>query len=132
MGASGGALSVGLGLGSLYVHPRIDFAHPRNLLSDVWTGPIRSSAYSPPVWAYLTHAEFSNDQREPIRAHIVARWRHYEALESDPSRAALLFGAGGAYDADELRARAAMLDEVKAEVGLANQDLGVLAGELVQ
>jgi hypothetical protein len=126
----GGALSVGLGLSSLYVHPRVDFTHPRNLLADVWTGPAASSMYPLPVWAYLARPEFSNDQREPIRAHVVARWRTFEQLQ-DPSSASLLFGAGGAYDADALRARAQMLDEVKAEVDLENQDLAVLAAALL-
>jgi hypothetical protein len=129
---SGGALTVGLGLGSLYVHPRVNFTHPRNLLADVWSGPAASTTYAPPVWAYLTRAEFSNDQRDAIRARIVARWRKFQQIENDPSATALLFGAGGSYDADALRARAAMLDEVKAEVDLANQDLAALDAALVQ
>ncbi len=128
---SGGALTVGLGLGSLYVRPRVEFTHPRNLLADVWNGPATSTTYAQPVWAYLARPEFSNDQRDPIRAHVIARWRTFEQLQSDPSCTSLLFGAGGAYDAEQLRARAAMLDEVKAEVDLENQDLAVLAATLL-
>jgi hypothetical protein len=127
---AGGAGTVALGLGSLYVRPRVDFTHPRNLLADVWNGPATSTTYAQPVWEYLARPEFSNDEREPIRAHIVARWRTFEQLQ-DPSCAPLLFGAGGAYDADALRARAQMLDEVKAEVDLENQDLAVLAATLL-
>jgi hypothetical protein len=128
---SGGALTAGLGLGSLYVHPRIAFAHPRNLLADVWNGPAASTTYPQPVWAYLARPEFSNDQRDPIRAHVVARWRTFEQVQSDASCVPLLVGSGGSYDVDTLRARAAMLDEVKAEVDLENQDLAVLAAALL-
>ena len=41
----------------------------------------------------------------------------------------MLFGGGGSYDVDSLRLRAAILDEVKAEVELARQDLAALAAE---
>jgi len=122
----------GLGVGSLYVHPRIDFQHPRNLLTDLWTGPPTSSTYPPLVWAYLTRAQFSNEEQQAIREKIVARWRRYRDIASDPVETALLFGAGGSYDAATLRARAAMLDEVKAEVELVSQDIEALATVLVR
>ncbi|HEX4448057.1 MAG TPA: hypothetical protein VH044_15015 [Polyangiaceae bacterium] len=126
----GGALTVGLGLGSLYVHREVEFIHPRNLLADIWNGPGISTAYPPPVWGYLTRSEFSNDQIQPIRERIVARWRKFETVENVPSMVAILFGAGGRYDAATLRARAAMLGQVKAEVDLENQELAALATEL--
>ena len=81
-----------------------------------------SDNYPPLVWSYLTRREFSNNQREPIREKIKARWRRFEQVD-DPTAAALLFGKGGSYDADALRTRAAMLDEVRAEVELCHQDL---------
>ncbi len=130
VGISGGVVTAGLGLGSLYVHPRIDFPHPRNLLSDLWSGPPRSTTYPPLVWAYFTRAQFSNEEKQAIREKIVARWRRFQDLANDPAETALLFGAGGAYDAETLKTRAAMLDEVKAEVDLASQDIAALASEL--
>jgi len=126
----GGVATAALGLASLYVHPRTDFEHRRNLLADVWSGPAASSTYPPLVWAYLTRAEFSNSQTEPIRQKIVGRWRRFEQVD-DPASAALLFGTGGSYDADSLRTRAAMLDEVRAEVELTEQDLMAFAGAIV-
>lgn len=129
---SGGALTAGLGIASLYVHPTIEFMHPHNVLEDVWRGPAVSTVYPPPVWAYLTRPEFSNDQKQSIRERIIARWRTFETVENDPSIVALLFGAGGTYDAGTLRARAAMLDQVKAEVNLENQDLAALAAEILR
>ena len=128
----GGALTVGLGLGSLYVRPKLEFTHRRNLLTDVWNGPAVSASYPPPVWAYLTRREFSNDQVRSIRERIVVRWRAFETVEDDPSVVALLFGEGGRYDAATLRARSAMLGQVRAEVDLEDQELALLAIELLR
>jgi hypothetical protein len=128
---SGGAVTAALGLGSFFVHPRTTFGHARNLLADVWLGPDVSTTYPPLVWTYLTRPEFSNSQRTPIRERIVARWKQFEQVE-DPASAAVLFGSGGSYDADTLHARATMLDEVKAEVDLAHQELAALAGILLR
>jgi hypothetical protein len=127
---SGGIVTAGLGLGSLVVHPHTTFEHTRNLLTDVWLGPSASTTYPPIVWAYLTRPAFSNDGRAAIREKIVARWRQFRQVE-DPSTAAMLFGTGGSYDADALRLRAAMLNEVKAEVELTHQEVAVLASALL-
>lgn len=128
---SGGITTAALGLASLYVHPRATFEHRRNLLADVWLGPATSATFPIVVWTYLTRPAFSNDRREPIRARIVARWKQFQQVE-DPVTAAMLFGSGGRYDVDSLRVRAAMLDEVQAEVELARQDLAVLAATLLR
>jgi hypothetical protein len=114
------------------VHPKIEFTHPRNLLTDVWKGPVVSSSYPPPVWAYLTRREFSNDGQESIRTRIIARWRTFETLKVDSSAEALLFGDGGKYDTAALASRSAMLGQVRAEVDLENQELAVLAAELLR
>jgi hypothetical protein len=129
---AGGVVTAGLGLGSLYVHPQIAYGHARNLLSDLWRGPSESANYAPVVWAYLSRREFSNQQRESIREKIVARWRRYQGVVQDPADVATLFGSGGTYDAELLQTRAKMLDEVRAEVDLFNQDLETLAAELVR
>jgi hypothetical protein len=123
---SGGVVTAGLAVVPLYVHPRIAFAHPRNLLADIWRGGATSAIYPAFVWGYLSRAAFSNDQKAPIRTKIVNRWRAAKRLESDPAAAGLLFGAGGSYDDEALRLRAAMLAEVRIEVELANQDLAAL------
>ena len=101
----GGAVTAGLGATSLFVHVHTRFEHTRNMLADVWFGPRESSIYPPIVWGYLTQPEFSNDQRAPIRAKIVERWTQFQGIQDDPCVVALLFGAGGTYDADTLRLR---------------------------
>jgi hypothetical protein len=128
---SGGVVTAGLGLSSLFVHPRTDFEHPRNLLADVWVGPAASVTYPSLVWGYLTRPEFSNSRHAAIREKIVARWRQFRQV-GDAATAAILFGGGGSYDADALRSRAAMLDEVKTEVELAHQDLAAFAAALLR
>ena len=128
---SGGVVTAGLGLGSLFVHPQVDFDHARNLLSDVWFGPQTSTTYPPIVWAYLSRPEVSNGGREPIRVRIVGRWKQFRQVD-DPKTAATLFGAGGSYDAEALHLRAAMLAQVKAEVELTNQELVALSATLLE
>jgi hypothetical protein len=128
---SGGVVTAGLGLSSLFVHPRVTFEHPRNLLADIWAGPAASATYPSFVWTYLTRPEFSNSGQSAIREKIVARWKQFHEVE-DPATAAILFGHGGSYDADELRLRAAMLDEVRVEVELAHQELATLAAALLR
>ena len=121
VGVGGASVAGALGLGALVVHPRLVFSHPRNLLADVWNGPKVSTLYPPVVWAYLSRPEFSNRGDQPIRAKIAARWRSFADLEADD--VALLFGSGGDYDEKALHVRASMLNQVKAEVELLNQEL---------
>jgi hypothetical protein len=74
---------------------------------------------------------FSNAQDDAIRVRMVARWRQLLRLETDPVAQARFFGEGGDYDVDSLHQHAAMLDQVKAEVDLENQELRVLAARLL-
>lgn len=129
---AGGGVTAALALASLAVHPTMTFLHERNLLADVWVGPATSTLYPPFVWAYLSQPEFSNDGQHAIRERIVQRWRAFEGLADNPTLAPLIFGAGGRYDADTLRLRAAMLSEVAAEVDLASQDVAALAARLLR
>jgi hypothetical protein len=131
MALSGGTVTAGLGLASFFVHRRTNYENGRNLLADVWLGPATSETYPPVIWTYLMRAAFSNSRRAPIRDRIVARWKQFQQVE-DPATAAMLFGSGGSYDVDSLRLRAAMLDEVKAEVELGRQDLAALAAKLLR
>ncbi len=127
----GGAVTAGLGVASLYINLHIRIERPRNLLADVWFGPRESSVYPPMVWGYLTQPEFSNDQREPIRTRIVERWVQFQGIRrDDPKMVALLFGNGGMDDEETLRLRASMIDQVKAEVDLMNQDVAAMASRM--
>lgn len=122
----GAAVTSGFGVASLYVQPTIHFEHPDNMLADILNGPLQSATYPPVIWGYLSTPEFSNDQRAPIRVKLVERWRHFHGLGDDPRVMSLLFGQGGNYDLDTLRIRAAMLEQIRAEVELADQEIAVL------
>jgi hypothetical protein len=126
----GGAVTAGLGLASIYVHPSVPFHTTRNLLAPLWIEPGWSPLYPPLVWAYLSRPEFSNDRRRSIREHLIERWRREAGLDRDASLARLLFGSGGEYDVHALRTRAELLDEAAAEVHLESQDLASLAAVL--
>lgn len=131
VGIGGAGIAAGLGLTTLYVAPTIHFEHQRNLLRDIWEGPAASRVYPPIVWAYLSRATFSNAQDAPIRTKIVARFQRFGDAAVDAHVKELLFGHGGEFEADTLRVQAALLDQVKAEVALENQDLEVLANALL-
>jgi hypothetical protein len=127
---SGGAVTGGLGIATFFVHPQMRFDHPRNLLTDVWRGARVSTTYPAIVWAYLSRPAFSNKGDAGIREKIVKRWvTLHEVQDGD---APLLFGTGGTYDADALRERAALLNDVKTEVELAHQDILAFAARLLR
>jgi hypothetical protein len=127
----GAAATAGLGFATLYVSPTLRLEHPRNLLRDIWEGPTTSSVYPPVVWAYLSRPHFSNAQSESIRAQIVNRYHQLGLGANDPSTQQLLFANGGEFDADELRFQAVLLDLVKAAVALEDQDVQLLAADLL-
>lgn len=130
VGVSGSVLTTGLGLSTFFANPTVHLTHQRNLLADIWNGPSVSPSYPPLVWAYLSLPVFSNAQDEAIRVRMVARFRRLSQLERDPAAESRFFGAGGDYDIDSLHTHAALLDHVKAEVDLENQELRTLAARL--
>jgi hypothetical protein len=135
--AVGGTATAMLALAPLWVGPTVSFHHSRNFLTDIWEGPREASVFPEIVWAYLSRPEFSNEKIEAIRKRVIARWEEYQSADGQvlerPRRGGpppLLFGAGGRYDAKTLRQRANMLDQIKAEVALMNQDLAALSALL--
>jgi hypothetical protein len=130
----GGALSAGLGLSALLSGQKIVFTHPRNLLTDFWTAPASSKIFPPPIWYMLSEKYFSNEQIAPIVTNMKRRWVAYEGLKPHEKKSdetiKLLFGEGGKYDADDLRSRARMLNQVQAAVKLMNQDLQGLVEDI--
>ena len=128
-GIGGGALAAGLGLLTLrQAGHRADFAHPRNLLADVWAETPTSVTWPPSVWYMLTNPAFSNLGQTSIAHNTRLRWQHYGDLSHPTSKqgrtlVALLFGAGGPYEADQLTVRANMLNELQSAVRLLDQEL---------
>ena len=128
-GIGGGLLAAGFGLLTLKQDGyTAEFAHPRNLLADVWTEKPASEAFAPSVWYMLTEPAFSNGGQTSIAHNTRLRWEHYSQLAHPNSKegkqlAALLFGEGGEYSASQLQLRANMLNELQSAVRLLNQEL---------
>jgi len=127
-GIGGGLLAAGLGLLTLGGEHTAEFTHPRNLLADVWAEKPASDLFPPSVWYMLTEPAFSNSGQTALAHNTRQRWEHYGQLAHPESKkgqqlAALLFGPGGQYSADELTVRANMLNELQSAVRLLNQEL---------
>ncbi len=127
-GVGGSVVAAGLGLLTLRGGRTVEFHHPRNLLAEVWTEKKTSEVFPPSVWYLLTEPAFTNDGQHSLAHSTRRRWQRYgqlDNLSSEQGRqlAALLFGPGGLYSADQLAARADMLNELQAAVRLLNQEL---------
>lgn len=128
-GIGGGLLAAGLGLLTLSQGGHTaEFTHPRNLLADVWAEKPASEVFPPSIWYLLSEPAFSNGGRTSLAHNTRQRWQHYGQLAKPDSKqgqelAALLFGPGGQYSADQLTVRASMLNELQSAVRLLNQEL---------
>ncbi|TDN38499.1 hypothetical protein A8B98_23915 [Hymenobacter sp. UV11] len=129
LGIGGGLLAAGLGLLTLRQSGHTaEFTHPRNLLGEVWAEQPAADLYPPSVWYMLTNPAFSNGGQTSIIHNTRQRWQHYGQLSKPDSKegralAALLFGPGGQYSADQLTVRANLLNELQSAVRLLNQEL---------
>lgn len=127
-GVGGGLLTAGLGLLTLRKGYTAEFAHPRNALTDVWTGQPGSTVFPPSLWYMLSDPAFSNKGEHSIADNTRQRWQTYDQFgqpgtPAGKAQEALLFGKGGTYSADQLALRANMLNELQAAVRLLNQEL---------
>lgn len=122
-----------LGVLMLTNHQKIDFYHHRNILKDIWEAPELSSYYSPSIWYYLNYKN-PNDKENSLLKKLVHRWMNLGQIVDTQTKNkeaiyALYFGEGGRYTAEQLKNRAAMLDQVEASITLMKQDLKVLSIE---
>lgn len=134
----GGSVATGFGLAAFFDDSRHEFQHQRNLLAEIWEGRADSSLFPRSVWRYLNRPLLDDPEHRSLRDALVLRWRQDGRLgeggsETERRRIELFFGRGGAYEIEDLRARAAMLDLLEADVNLMSQDLERLMQEtLVQ
>lgn len=114
----------------------LELSHQRNLLKEVWDGPDHSSLMPPSVWRHLNRPLTDDPGSRSLRETLIARWRQHGRLgkldsEVERRRISLFFGEGGTYGIDDLRARAAMLDLLEADISLMTQDLELLLQEVL-
>jgi hypothetical protein len=133
---AGGIIAAGLGLSALVSSKRLVYNHPRNLLEDIWNQKAESVVYPTPIWFMLSDPYFSNAGQSSIAFNLKQRWIRFEMQDENPRDRdrleRLYYGKGGKYNADELRARARMLNQVQASVKLMNQDLQGLIAKVLQ
>jgi len=103
------------------------FHHPRNHLKEIWTGPDESEVFPSSIWRFLNRRDADPDARS-LREQLVKDWRGKGRLgdpnsDDEQKRLALLFGEGGSYGIDDLRARTEMLDEWGTTIDLFYEDL---------
>lgn len=124
IGIGGGVVSAGFGgLAALSSNRVVQFAHQRNLLTDIWNQSTQSSIYPPMVWYVLNEKQFSNSSQQSISHNIRQRWQDYVVNGASSEQLQMLFGPGGNYQADDLHSRANMLNQLQSSVRSINQDL---------
>jgi len=118
-------LSAGLSLSTLRSGSgKIKLIFPRNLLSDVWFAPVKSTDYPAGLWYILNNPKFSNARQLSKVQLIKMRWLKFELNDSvNKETENLFFGTGGIFDQDELEVRVSMLAELMAEINSINVDL---------
>lgn len=129
----GGTLATAFGLAALTPGGEHEFYHPRNILKEVWEAPAQPALLPPSVWQFLVQRR---GEEGSLRDILLDRWRQDGRLgesgsKTEERRLRLFFGEGGQYEIDDLRARAAMLDLLEADVNLMNQHLQVFMQEIM-
>ena len=132
---AGGVVASVFGGSALFATSQQEFRHERNLLNEVWNNPKRSGMFSPAIWRFLQrrHEGRSLDSYN----EVVQAWRQQGRLgepgsADEKTRIALIFGPGGMYTADDLRARASMLETLEAHIYLMSEELELFLRELIQ
>lgn len=129
-----GVVASAFGAAALFDDPRYEFQHGRNLLREIWEGPDQPSLFPMSVWRFLNRPSRDDPAQSSLRENLLARWLTTGRLGEPDSeiarrRVALFFGSGGSYQIEDLRARAAMMDLLEAEVDLMSHDLERLMQE---
>ena len=129
----GGTLASVLAGVSLYQPGRHEFHHPSNLLKEVWENPEQAQYFPGPVWRFLREPI---DEGKSLREQLVSSWAELSRIEGQDEeqqrqRFSLLFGTGGTYTIEDLRARAAMLEMLAAAIDLMHDELEVLVREIL-
>lgn len=132
VGVSGGLISAGLG--ALTIAPKgkkINLKLQRNLLRNIWFNDNSDGAYPNSIWTILNEKQFSNSGKNDLQESIKNRWLQYNFDgKIDAETEKLFFYDGGIYTADDLYARANMLNELQATVRSLEQDLKSLSVRL--
>jgi len=134
---AGGTLEVLFGTSANFTKVRQEFSHPHNHLQAFWNGEGKEREFfSPGVWRFLTEPDIRDTEGHSLRDVLVDTWNEEGRLgepgsQEEKRRKALLLGAGGLYDSDDLHAREAMLQQLESSIQLMHQDLETLLREVL-
>ncbi|HJT22522.1 MAG TPA: hypothetical protein VJ746_18770 [Nitrospira sp.] len=130
---SGGVVETVLASIGLSVDRSQVLRHRRNVLREVWQGRGPEPVLPEIVWRFLNQPLTEDLLHRSLRETMALRWRDDGRLGTPGSeqerRLALFFGEGGRYDIADLRARAAMLNLLEADIQLMTQDLNLFIEE---
>lgn len=131
---SGGVVEGVLGAIGLAEDRSGTFGHRRNVLRELWQGRGENPVLPEVVWRFLNQPLHEDAQRRSLRETLTVRWREDGRVGTPGSerarrRVVLLFGDGGRYDIGDLRARAAMLNSLEADIQLMTQNLNLFIEE---
>jgi hypothetical protein len=133
---TGGALEVVFGTSANFTKVRQEFSHPRNHLAAVWGGSPQSEFFSQRAWRFLTEPGVRGLEGHSLRDVMLQTWHEEGKLGEvgsvrEKERVALLFGAGGVYDSEQLHVREAMLEQLESSIQLMHQELETLLREVM-
>lgn len=129
----GGSLAAGFGLAAGFTEEEHEFRDPHNFLRDLWEAPTKPSAFPERAWRFLNWPSTEKTEYPTIRQELIAEWQDDGFIAkagTTDRRTALLFGSGGAYAIEDLRARAQMLEELKTYMNGMVQQLHLLSQEV--
>lgn len=129
----GGNLAVGFGLAAGITEEEHEFRDPQNFLRDLWEAPPKPAVFPETVWRFLNWPSDKKVAYPTIRQELIAEWQDDGFIAkagTKDRRTTLLFGSGGVYEIEDLRARAQMLEELKTYVNRMVQQLHLLSREV--
>ncbi|MCC6385338.1 MAG: hypothetical protein LC117_06975 [Bacteroidia bacterium] len=134
LGVGVGVADATLGILMLTGSQKIDLAHKRNILREIWFATETSASYPPAIWYYLN---YKNPQEEEgsLREQLIRNWLDFGQLngtEKDRRKLDMevYFGDAGTYSIDEIENRAKMYDQIESLIKLMKQDLRNLTSSI--
>lgn len=130
----GGSVGSVFGLAAAVTGVEHEFRDPHNLLQELWEAPQTPTLFPASVWRFLNWPLGKDAAYRTKRDEIIAEWRA-DGLIGGPgktgSRETLLFGKGGTYEIDDLRARSQMLEVLKIQLDVMAQGLSLISREVL-
>ncbi|MGY6563085.1 MAG: hypothetical protein ACXITV_13360 [Luteibaculaceae bacterium] len=134
VGAGVGITEATLGTLLFLNEKKIEYYNKINPLREIWYGDTTSSFFPPEVWYYLTNSDLSSEgNNESVRNKLINRWKEFDQVNrkrNSVEMELLLSETGGLYTVQLLKTKAAMLDQLEAQVALMKNDISTLSREI--